>query len=90
MNKAELIDELTLKTGLRKKDCALAVDKLIDIISSSLAAGESVGISRFGVFEARRRAPRLGRNPRTGEAVPIAASTEPVFRPSQTLREAVK
>ena len=58
-------------------------------IGDSLAKGEAVSIAGFGTFATKNRPARQGRNPRTGEAIAIAASTTPAFKPGKTLREAV-
>ena len=66
-----------------------AVDGVFEQIRKALASGDEVRIFEFGTFGARKRPARTGRNPRTGESMPIAASTVPVFKPGKTLRDAV-
>ena len=66
-----------------------AVDGVFEQIRKALASGDEVRIFGFGTFGARKRPARTGRNPRTGESMPIAASTVPVFKPGKTLRDAV-
>ena len=69
MNKAELIDALTEKLGTDRRQATAAVEHIVDTIVRAVHKGESVTITGFGVFEQRRRAARVARNPRTGETV---------------------
>ncbi len=71
--------------GLSRQESRRIVDVILDRIRHALAHGDSVLISGFGTFRVQRRRPRIGRNPRTGCAVPIAASRRPVFRPSRLI-----
>jgi integration host factor subunit alpha len=71
--------------GLSRRDAVALVDLIFDKIRSTLASGRPVLISGFGTFKVQRRGPRLGRNPRTGEVVPIAAARRTVFRPSRLM-----
>ncbi|WP_256838626.1 HU family DNA-binding protein [Ornithinimicrobium faecis] len=86
MNKAELIDRLSTPLGSRR-DATLAVEALVDVVIREVAAGGSVGITGFGTFERADRAPRTGRNPRTGESVPIPGTSTPRFRPGTYFKE---
>jgi DNA-binding protein HU-beta len=88
MNKTQLVDALATRIGDRRT-AATAVDALLDTIVDAVRAGESVSITGFGVFEPRARAARTARNPRTGEAVQVAATTVPAFRPGAGFRSAV-
>lgn len=88
MNKADLIEVLTERLG-DKAAAALAVEAFADVVMREVAGGGSVVISGFGTFEPVHRAARTGRNPRTGEAVPIAATTSPRFRPGSYFKDAV-
>ncbi|RTL24829.1 MAG: HU family DNA-binding protein, partial [Rhodocyclaceae bacterium] len=74
MNKTELIDALAGKSGLTKADAGRAVDSLTEIITETLAKGESVTLVGFGTFAVGERAARVGRNPQTGAEIQIAAS----------------
>ena len=89
MNKGELIAKI-IEAGLSKKDARIAVDAVIATIGDALAKGESVQLSGFGTFSVKERAPREGRNPRTGEVVKIKAAKAPVFKAGKTLKDKVK
>ena len=89
MNKAEMADRLATRTGLSKSVAREAVDGVFAAIGDALASGEEVRIARFGTFGTRSRPARSGRNPRTGEAVSIAASTSPTFKAGKTLKDTV-
>lgn len=88
MNKADLIEALTPALGGRA-EASLAVETIVDVVLREVAGGGSVGITGFGTFEGVRRAPRTGRNPRTGEAVPIPGTTAPRFRPGAYFKDVV-
>ncbi len=88
MNKTQLVDALAARMGDRR-GAATAVDCLLQTIVDTVQAGDSVSITGFGVFEARARAARVARNPRTGEIVNVAATTVPAFRPGAGFRTAV-
>ncbi|MYR05044.1 HU family DNA-binding protein [Gordonia sp. SID5947] len=89
MNKAELIDELTKKLDADRKTATAAVELMVDTIVRAVNKGESVTITGFGVFEKRRRAPRVARNPRTGETVKVRATSVPAFRPGAQFKAVV-
>jgi len=88
MTKPELIDAVAERTGMKKKDAAVAVDAVLDTITDSLSRSEQVSLVGFGTFDVRARAERTGRNPRTGEQITIPASNACVFRPGRKMREA--
>lgn len=88
MNKADLINHLSTQLGGRRA-ATVAVEAMVDIVIREVAAGGSVGITGFGTFERADRAPRTGRNPRTGELVPIAGTSTPRFRPGTHFKEMV-
>lgn len=88
MNKADLIDALAPRLGSRAAAGA-AVEAMVDVVLREVAAGGSVGITGFGTFERVQRAPRTGRNPRTGETVPIPGTATPRFRPATYFKDVV-
>lgn len=89
MNKAELINEVSEKSGLSKRDSELAVSAAIDVITDCLSQGDKVQLVGFGAFEVRERAQRKGRNPKTKEEIDIPASKVPVFKPGKLLKDIV-
>jgi DNA-binding protein HU-beta len=88
VNKAQLIDKLSVQLG-SKKAATDAVDAVVDTITRSVAAGERVAITGFGVFEKVARPARTGRNPRTGESVKIKKTTVPKFKAGQGFKDVV-
>ena len=89
MNKSELIDAIAERLAVGRKQAVDAVDAVFDTIQRSVTEGERVAISGFGVFERVERAARIGRNPATGEAVRVKATTVPKFRPGSEFKAVV-
>ena len=89
MNKTELIAAAAEASGLTKKDAEKALNAAIEAITAALAEGDKVQVSGFGIFEVKTREARMGRNPRTGEPMEIAASKTPSFKASKTLKDAL-
>ena len=89
MNKAELIDVLTTKLGTDRRQATAAVEHVVDTIVRAVHKGDSVTITGFGVFEQRRRAARVARNPRTGETVKVKPTSVPAFRPGAQFKAVV-
>ncbi|MDD4510179.1 MAG: HU family DNA-binding protein [Oscillospiraceae bacterium] len=89
MNKAELVNAASEKAGLTKKDTERALNAAIDTIVEALVGGEKVQLVGFGAFEVKKRAARLGRNPKTKESIEIPPSQVPVFKPGKVLKEAI-
>lgn len=89
-NKMDLADRVQQVIGSTKADAERAVEAVIDGITACLKRGEEVSIAGLGIFEAKTRAGRTGRNPRTGETIQIKAMKVPKFRASKTLKDAVK
>ena len=89
MNKAELIDELTRKLKTDRRQATDAVENVVDTIVRAVHKGDSVTITGFGVFEQRRRAARVARNPRTGETVKVKPTSVPAFRPGAQFKAVV-
>ncbi len=89
MNKTELIAAVAEKAGLTKKDAERVVNATVDVIAESLVKGDKVSVSGFGIFEAKTREARVGRNPRTKQTIQIPATRLPVFKASKTLKDSV-
>ena len=89
MNKAELIDVLTKKLDVDRRSATDAVENVVDTIVRAVHKGDSVTITGFGVFEQRRRAARVARNPRTGETVKVKPTSVPAFRPGAQFKAVV-
>ncbi|MDR2129046.1 MAG: integration host factor subunit beta [Burkholderiaceae bacterium] len=91
MTRSDLVDLLAERFGqLTRHDADAAVKTLLDAMSDALVRGHRIEIRGFGSFAISRRPPRLGRNPRTGESVPIPERRVPHFKPGKALREAVE
>ena len=89
MNKSKLVAAMVKKSGLSRKNCEAALDAFVAATGDALKSGDKVHLVGFGTFEVKARAARIGRNPRTREAVDIPASRQPVFRPGKALKETV-
>lgn len=90
LTKAQLSDLLFEQIGLNKRESKDMIDAFFDLIASSLVDGTDVKISGFGNFQIRTKAPRPGRNPRTGEAIPIQARRVVTFHASHKLKEQIQ
>ncbi|MBU0655232.1 MAG: HU family DNA-binding protein [Gammaproteobacteria bacterium] len=89
MNKSELIDAVSAKSGLTKADTDRAFRAFVESISEALAKGDAVALVGFGTFLVRERQERSGRNPRTGESIKIASAKIPAFKAGKALKDAV-
>jgi DNA-binding protein HU-beta len=89
VNKTSLILEVVNRTGIDKRQVEPVVNAVLDVVRDAVASGERVTLAGFGSFERQRRSARVGRNPHTGEAVKIPATSKPVFRPGNVFRQAV-
>ena len=89
MNKTELVAAVAEKSGVTKKDAERVVNAAFETITAELAKGEKVQLSGFGIFEVKAREARVGRNPRTKEAIEIPASKAPVFKASKALKDII-
>ena len=87
MNKTELIAEVAAKSGLSKKDAEKALCAVVDSITDAVVKGDKVQLVGFGGFETKKREARMGRNPKTKEAIEIPATTIPVFKAGKALKE---
>lgn len=86
MNRSELVESVGAATGLDHRQSEIAVKAVVEAVTTELSAGGKVSIFGFGTFAPTSRAARVGRNPQTGEAVDIAASTGVRFSPSTSLK----
>lgn len=89
MNKSDLIEAMVSKTGLTKVKSGEALDALIEAVTDSLKSGDSVSLIGFGVFKALERAARIGRNPKTGAEIKIAAKKSVSFVAGKSLKDSV-
>lgn len=85
----DLSEAVFREVGLSRNECAGLVESVLDHVSDALVRGEQVKISGFGTFTVRHKAERIGRNPKTGEEVPIAPRKVLSFRPSHLMRDRV-
>lgn len=90
MNKTELINAVAAKAEISKKDAEKALAAVLSSIEDALKAGDKVQLIGFGTFEVKERAARTGHNPKTGEAIEIAAAKIPSFKAGAALKTAVK
>ncbi len=90
MNKSDLTDAMRDAMGTTRAEAERAVEAFINTVTDALKKGEQVSIAGLGIFEAKMRAARTGRNPRTGEAIEIKAMRVPKFRAAKALKDAVK
>jgi integration host factor subunit alpha len=90
LTKAELADLLFDRLGLNKRESKDMVEAFFDIVHDALVKGDEVKLSGFGNFSIRRKAPRPGRNPRTGESIPIDARNVVTFHASHKLKAIVQ
>ncbi len=89
MNRTELIEAISKKSGLSKKDSDAALKAFTETVSKALKKGDKVQLVGFGTFEVTKRAARTARNPQTGDAIKIAASKAPKFKPGKALKDLV-
>ena len=90
MNKADIISKVHDVLGTTKADAERAVETVFGSIEEAMKRGDTISIGGFGIFEAKQRAAREARNPRTGESVTLPAMRVPKFRPAKSLKESVK
>ena len=86
MTKADLVEEVSGKTGLTRTDVAVVVDIFLEVVKKSLEDGNNIEIRGFGTFKIKQRKARKARNPRTGEEVPVPDRKVPVFKPSNEFK----
>ncbi len=90
MNKADIISKVHEVLGSTKADAERAVDTVFGSIEAAMKDGDAVSVAGFGIFEAKMRAKREARNPRTGETVTVPAMRVPKFRAAKALKDSVK
>lgn len=90
MNKTDLINNISTKSGLSKKDVEAVLNGFLGEVTDALKSGDKVQLIGFGTFETRQRSEREARNPQTGATIKIPASTVPAFKAGNKLKEAVK
>ena len=89
MNKTELVAAVAAQAGLSKKDAEAAVKAFTEVVAAEMAKGEKVQLVGFGTFEVSAREARMGRNPKSGEPMEIAASKMPKFKAGKALKDMV-
>lgn len=89
MNKTELVAAMAEEAGLSKKDAEKALKAFTEVVTAELKKGEKVQLVGFGTFEVSERAAREGRNPQTGEVMPIPASKSPKFKAGKALKDSI-
>lgn len=89
VTRADLADDVYREVGLSRRNSTQLVEQVLEEMSDSLVKGKSVKVSSFGIFNIRNKSARMGRNPKTGQEVPIAARRVLVFRASHVLKDAV-
>lgn len=89
VTRSDLSEAVYREIGLSRNESAEMVETILERISASLVAGENVKVSSFGTFAVREKGARMGRNPKTGEEVPIEPRRVLVFRPSHIMKERV-
>lgn len=87
VTKADIVERVYKEAGFSKKEASDLVDLIFKVIKETLSRGEKVKISGFGNFSIRDKATRMGRNPQTGDSMPISARRVLTFKPSQILRD---
>ena len=89
MNRQGLVEEMSSKSGLSKKECDTALKAFIDVVGEELKRDGKVQLVGFGTFEVSERAAREGRNPQTGETMTIEACKMPKFKPGKVLKDSI-
>lgn len=89
MNKNELVTSMADKAGMKKTEVEKVLKAFTETVTEELKKGEKIQLVGFGTFEVAERPAREGRNPRTGETMPIAASKAPKFKAGKALKDAI-
>ena len=90
MTKKDIVLKITDTTGIKQVDVKTIVQKTFDVIIDSLMRSEKVELRNFGVFKIKERKARFGRNPRTGESVPVPPRKVVVFKPGLEMKQKIK
>ena len=90
MNKSELINAVAVSAEVSKKEAEAVITAALDAITAALKEGDKVQLVGFGSFEVKKRAARVGRNPKTKEAITIPASKAPVFKAGKALKDSIQ
>lgn len=89
VTKADIVNQIADATGLTKTDTSVVVEGFLTSLIAAMEQGEHIEIRGFGTFKVVHRAPRTGRNPKTGEVVKIPSRAMPMFKPSRELRNSI-
>ncbi len=89
MTKADLVEDIYLKTGFSKKESAEIVEMVFDLMKTTLESGEKIKLAGFGNFVVKEKSTRKGRNPQTGDEIEISSRRILTFKPSQVLKAAI-
>ncbi len=89
MTKADLVKKISDETGILRKDTAIIVDSFLEAVKDSLIEGNHIELRGFGTFKIKTRKPRSGRNPKTGEIVPVPERVVPTFKYTRAIKEEV-
>lgn len=90
VTRADLVEALAKRANMQRADANRLLTRLLEMMQDSMVQGDAVKLSRFGNFNVRAKRQRIGRNPKTGEEVPITPRQVVTFRPSQMLRDFVE
>ena len=90
LTKKDLVLEVAKDTGITQVDVKRVIQRTLDRVIDSLKEGKTIELRNFGVFKVRQRAPRRGRNPKTGEEVPVPPKRVVVFKPGLLMRQDIK
>lgn len=89
MTKPDIVEKVSEKVGLSKKESSEMVEELLELIKVTLETGEKIKVAGFGIFEVKQKNDRKGRNPQTGEAITITSRRVLTFKPSVVLKSAI-
>lgn len=90
MTKKDIVSKIAEETQLKQTDVKKVVQRVLDLIIECLAKGERVELRNFGIFKVKSRRGRMGRNPRTGQVVPVEPKKVAVFKPGLVMKKDVK